>query len=69
MTTYRIVIRVTTTKDFAFEVEANTREEARGKLLSLFDSESPNFLRQNTETKFVSTKVVNASTNPPNKGD
>lgn len=67
MTTFRIVIRVTTTEDFEFKVEANTREEARGKCLAqTINHDSPNLVRRIRDLGFVSTKAI---TNPPNKGD
>lgn len=76
MTTFRIVIRVTTTEDFEFKVEANTREEARGKslaslhLVDFTTSGDPSAfiprIRQTKEERFVSTKAI---TNPPDKRD
>lgn len=69
VTNFRIVIRVTTTEDFEFKVEANTREEARGKSLrqlrDLYREQVP--IHTNREERFVSTKAIGAAENPPNK--
>jgi len=69
LTTFRIVIRVTTTEDFEFKVDANTREEARGKALhrrgDLYTDHTP--IRRVSEERFVSLKVVKVDENPPNK--
>lgn len=69
MTTFRIVIRVTTTEDFEFKVEANTREEARGKAIrrrgDLYTDHTP--IRRTSEERFVSLKAIGAAENPPNK--
>lgn len=69
MNTYRIVIRVTTTEDFEFKVQANTREEARGKALkrhgNLYADNSP--IRRVSEERFVSLKAVKADENSLDK--
>lgn len=69
MTTFRVVIRVTTTEDFEFKVEANTREEARGLGLrrrgDIYTEHPP--IRRTQEERFVSVTAVSAVEIPSNK--
>lgn len=60
MTSYRIVIRRTTTEDLEFRVEANTNQEARGRALALLHQGNGSATRHNVEERFVSTKAVGA---------
>lgn len=64
MTSYRIVIRRTTTEDLEFRVEANTNQEARGRALALLHQGNGFATRHNVEERFVSTKAVKPSFGP-----
>ena len=64
---YRIVIQTTVTTDLVFNVQANTREEARGRAWYDLTQGGGSIHRQSKSERFVSLKVVGAAEIPPNK--